>query len=279
MLFPSGRVSDVQRRMMTTPADANIHAVAIEGTFDDCQAILKALFNDHAFRDKVRLSGVNSINWARLRRPDRLLRHRRRGAGRRRERKLAFAVPTGNFGDVFAGYVAARMGLPVESLIVATNVNDILARTLAERRLRAAPGDADHLAVDGHPGVVATSSACCSMPAAATRPRCAARWRTWPTPAASRSTCRRSSGIRAAVPAPRAPTRRRSRRPSATPGGAAGYLLDPHTAVGLAAARKVAIDAATCRWWCWAPPTPPSSPTRWRRPAACAPACRRRWPI
>lgn len=130
ILFPDGRVSEVQRRMMTTVPEANIHAVAIDGTFDDCQAIVKALFNDHRLRDRVKLSGVNSINWARivaqtvyyftaacaLGAPDRAVR---------------FAVPTGNFGDVFAGYVAKQMGLPVERLIVATNVNDIIARTLA----------------------------------------------------------------------------------------------------------------------------------------------------
>ena len=133
ILYPQGRVSDVQRRQMTTVAKANVHALAIEGTFDDCQRIVKDLFGDLAFRDAMRLSGVNSINWARilaqivyyfvaavaLGAPD---------------RPVSFAVPTGNFGDILAGYYAKRMGLPVERLIIATNENDILARTLASGR-------------------------------------------------------------------------------------------------------------------------------------------------
>ncbi|HKH67598.1 MAG TPA: threonine synthase, partial [Reyranella sp.] len=122
--------SDVQRRMMTTANDNNVHALAVEGTFDDCQALVKGLFNHHAFRDRVRLSGVNSINWARI--VAQVVYYftaaATLGAPRR---KVAFTVPTGNFGDVFAGYVAERMGLPVDRLVVATNVNDILARTLS----------------------------------------------------------------------------------------------------------------------------------------------------
>ena len=118
---------------MTTASEANIHAVAVDGNFDDCQAIVKALFNDHAFRDRVSLSGVNSINWARimaqivyyfssaitLGAPD---------------RPVSFTVPTGNFGDIFAGYAAKRMGLPIDRLVIATNDNDILARTLETGR-------------------------------------------------------------------------------------------------------------------------------------------------
>lgn len=130
ILFPEGRVSDVQRRMMTTPKDGNVHAIAVKGNFDDCQTLVKGMFNDHAFRDRVALSGVNSINWARI-------------AGQvtyyfaaavalgAPHRPVSFAVPTGNFGDIFAGYVAKRMGLPIERLVIASNVNDILPRTLA----------------------------------------------------------------------------------------------------------------------------------------------------
>lgn len=130
VLFPQGRISDVQRRMMTTAACDNVHALAVEGTFDDCQAIVKGLFNDHPFRDGVRLSGVNSINFARL--VVQVVYYFAAAAALGApHRKVAFAVPTGNFGDVFSGYVAARMGLPVDKLLVATNVNDILARTLA----------------------------------------------------------------------------------------------------------------------------------------------------
>jgi threonine synthase len=129
-LYPHGRISPVQRRMMTTPAEPNVHALAIEGTFDDCQAIVKGLFNHHAFRDRVRLSGVNSINWARIV-AQVVYYFTAAVALGAPHRKVAFTVPTGNFGDVFAGYVAMRMGLPVERLVVATNVNDILVRTLA----------------------------------------------------------------------------------------------------------------------------------------------------
>jgi threonine synthase len=131
ILFPEGRVSDVQRRMMTTPREDNVHAISVRGTFDDCQALVKAMFNDHPFRDRVPLAGVNSINWARI-------------AGQvtyyftaavalgAPHRHVSFVVPTGNFGDIFAGYVAKRMGLPIERLVIASNVNDILPRTLHE---------------------------------------------------------------------------------------------------------------------------------------------------
>jgi threonine synthase len=130
VLFPQGRISDVQRRMMTTARDANVHAVAVEGTFDDCQALVKAMFNHHAFRDRVRLSGVNSINWARIVAQAVYYFTAAVALGSPRQ-KIAFTVPTGNFGDVYAGYVASRMGLPIDRLVVATNVNDILVRTFA----------------------------------------------------------------------------------------------------------------------------------------------------
>ena len=133
ILYPHGRVSEVQRRQMSTPADANVHALAVDGDFDTCQAAVKDMFADFAFRDEVRLAAVNSINWARvlaqvvyyfssavsLGAPD---------------RAVSFTVPTGNFGDIFAGYIAKRMGLPIERLIVATNQNDILHRTLETGR-------------------------------------------------------------------------------------------------------------------------------------------------
>ncbi len=129
VLFPEGRVSNVQRRMMTTSGHDNVHAVAVEGTFDDCQALVKAMFNHQVFRDRVRLSGVNSINFARIAAQVVYYFVAAVALGAP-HRKIAFTVPTGNFGDVFAGYVAARMGLPVERLTIATNVNDILVRTL-----------------------------------------------------------------------------------------------------------------------------------------------------
>ena len=130
VLFPHHRISEVQRRMMTTAGATNINAVAIEGTFDDCQAIVKAMFNHHAFRDRVQLSGVNSINWARIV-AQVVYYFTAAVALGAPERQVAFTVPTGNFGDIFAGYVAERMGLPINRLVIATNVNDILARTLA----------------------------------------------------------------------------------------------------------------------------------------------------
>jgi threonine synthase len=129
VLFPHGRISDVQRRMMTTTGAPNVHALAVEGTFDDCQAIVKGLFNHHAFRDAVSLSGVNSINWARIVAQVVYYFTSAVALGSPR-REVEFTVPTGNFGDIFAGYVAKRMGLPIRQLRIAANVNDILARTL-----------------------------------------------------------------------------------------------------------------------------------------------------
>jgi threonine synthase len=130
VLFPKGRISDVQRRMMTTAEDDNVHALAIEGTFDDCQTIVKGMFNHHAFRDRARLSGVNSINWARIV-AQVVYYFTAAVALGSPHRKVAFTVPTGNFGDIYAGYVALCMGLPVDRLVIATNVNDILTRTVA----------------------------------------------------------------------------------------------------------------------------------------------------
>src|SRR5881227_3847347 len=129
VLFPHGRISDVQRRMMTTAGAANVHAVAVEGTFDDCQAIVKGLFNHHAFRDAVSLSGMNSINWARIV-AQVVYYFTSAVALGAPARTVDFTVPTGNFGDIFSGFVAKRMGLPVRWLRIAANVNDILPRTL-----------------------------------------------------------------------------------------------------------------------------------------------------
>ncbi len=129
ILFPDGRVSEVQRRQMTTPPDANVHALAIAGDFDDAQARVKDMFNDHAFRDAVGLAGVNSINWARVLAQAVYYFTAAVSLGAP-HRKVSFTVPTGNFGDVFAGYVAKRMGLPIDRLVIATNQNDILHRTL-----------------------------------------------------------------------------------------------------------------------------------------------------
>jgi threonine synthase len=144
ILFPRGRVSDVQRRQMTTPAEGNVHALAIDGTFDDCQSVVKALFNDHALRDRLQLAGVNSINWARI--MSQIVYYFTAAVALGAPyRTVRFCVPTGNFGDIFAGYVAASMGLPIERLLIATNTNDILVRTFATGRYEMR-------------GVVATSS-------------------------------------------------------------------------------------------------------------------------
>ncbi|MEM6676567.1 MAG: threonine synthase [Pseudomonadota bacterium] len=130
ILYPHERISPVQRRQMTTPSEPNVNALAVEGTFDDCQALVKAMFNDHAFRDEMSLGAINSINWGRvlaqvvyyvssavaLGAPD---------------RPVSYTVPTGNFGDILAGEVARRMGLPIDTLVIATNENDILHRTLS----------------------------------------------------------------------------------------------------------------------------------------------------
>jgi len=129
IMFPHGRVSEVQRRQMTTPVEANIHTLAVDGDFDTCQALLKDMFADTAFRDEVRLAGVNSINWARVMAQVVYYFTAAVSLGAP-HRKVSFTVPTGNFGDIFAGYVAKRMGLPIDRLVMATNQNDILHRTL-----------------------------------------------------------------------------------------------------------------------------------------------------
>ena len=127
VLHPADRVSEVQRRQMTTVPSANVHNVAVEGTFDDCQDLVKAMFGDTAFRDRMRLSAVNSINWARVMAQVvyYVVAAERLGG---RDRPVDFAVPTGNFGNVFAGHVARLGGLEVPRLVVGSNTNDILTR-------------------------------------------------------------------------------------------------------------------------------------------------------
>ncbi|SDK10827.1 threonine synthase [Aliiruegeria lutimaris] len=129
ILFPHGRVSEVQRRQMTTPSEANVHALALDGDFDDCQARLKDMFNHFEFRDEVSLAGVNSINWARVLAQIVYYFFAATALGAP-HRPVSFTVPTGNFGDIFAGFIARRMGLPIEQLVIATNQNDILHRAM-----------------------------------------------------------------------------------------------------------------------------------------------------
>ena len=127
ILHPQGLVSDVQRRQMTTVTSENVHNIAIEGNFDDCQDLVKAMFNDAAFRKSSRLSAVNSINWARI--MAQIAYYVAAGVALGApDREIAFSVPTGNFGNVFAGYAARKMGLPISQLIVGSNRNDILTR-------------------------------------------------------------------------------------------------------------------------------------------------------
>lgn len=132
ILYPAGRVSDVQRRQMTTVAASNVYAVAVDGTFDDCQDLVKAAFADEEFRNAVGLSAVNSINWARV--MAQIVYYVTSAIAVRRAGEMgrpSFVVPTGNFGNILAGWYAKHMGLDVDRLVIATNRNDILARTVA----------------------------------------------------------------------------------------------------------------------------------------------------
>ncbi len=129
ILFPHGRVSPVQRRQMTTVDAPNVHAIAVEGTFDDCQDLVKAAFGDTEFRDEMTLSAVNSINWARIM-PQIAYYFWAAVALGAPERTVSFSVPSGNFGNVYSAYAARNMGLPIETLVVGTNANDILYRFL-----------------------------------------------------------------------------------------------------------------------------------------------------
>jgi threonine synthase len=238
-LFPKGRVSEVQQRMMTVVPERNIHTLAIEGTFDDCQAIVKALFNDHAFRDRVKLSAVNSINWARI--VAQIVYYFTAAVALGApEKRIAFAVPTGNFGDVLAGYVAAKMGLPIERLIVATNVNDILARTLESGAYEVR-------------GVIATSSPAMDIQVSSNFERLlfdAGGRDAAAVKNAMRELAEKKhfvlnektlANIRALFSAGRAS----EEETNDTIRGvyqASNYVLDPHTAVGVAVARNLGAD-------------------------------------
>ncbi len=239
ILFPDGRVSDVQRRQMTTSADGNVHALAVDGTFDDCQRIVKTMFTHQAFREQVALSGVNSINWARivaqivyyftsavaLGAPD---------------RKVSFCVPTGNFGDILAGWVAKQMGLPIDRLIIATNTNDILARTLETGRYEA-------------DGVVQTTSPSMDIQVSSNFERLlfAAMSKDSEAVNGLMNSLKQSGSftipqdalatIRADFSAARAGEDTVSMTMKRVL-GEQGYLLDPHTAVGVAVAHHVADE-------------------------------------
>ncbi len=151
MIHPDGRISDVQRRQMTTVLAPNVHNIAIDGSFDDAQAMVKRMFADQEVTNRFSISAVNSINWARLMAQVVYYFYAASQLGAP-NRKIAFSVPTGNFGDVFAGYVASKMGLPIERLVVATNVNDILHRALSAGGLFHRNRDPDGCAFYGYSG-------------------------------------------------------------------------------------------------------------------------------
>jgi threonine synthase len=127
VLHPHNKISNVQRKIMTTIGSQNVYNLAIKGSFDDCQKIVKELFNENEFREKINMSGVNSINWARI---ICQIVYYFYSYFKLKKKNISFSVPTGNFGDIFAGYVAKKMGLPINKLIVATNENDILQRVI-----------------------------------------------------------------------------------------------------------------------------------------------------
>jgi threonine synthase len=229
ILHPQGRTSPVQRLQMTTVLDANVHNVALEGTFDDCQNIVKAMFNNHKFRDRVRLSGVNSINWGRI--VAQIVYYFTAAASLGApHRPVSFTVPTGNFGDIFAGYCAKAMGLPIDKLIIATNANDILRRTMETGRYDMA-------------GVSPTISPSMDIEISSNFERLLfeAAGRNGTAVLAMMDSLKQSGGF--AVPDTALAAIRRDFAAAATDEAAtratiaqtlkaAGYLLDPHTAVG-----------------------------------------------
>ena len=244
MLHPKGRVSDVQRRQMTTVFAPNVHNIAIEGSFDDAQAMVKAMFNANAAGTgslgHLTLSAVNSINWARLMAQVVYYFYAavRLGAP---EREIAFSVPTGNFGDVFAGYVAAKMGLPVARLIVATNVNDILHRALSSGDYSAA-------------GVVATPTPSMDIQVSSNFERLlfdvggrdgaalAAQMAGFEASKAMRLTNQQREGASGLLSSARIDLDDMSLA-MRWACERAGQVIDPHTAIGLGAARQADIDA------------------------------------
>jgi len=241
ILHPEGRVSEVQRRQMTTVTASNVHNIAIRGTFDDCQALVKMMFNDIAFRRDMNLSTVNSINWARVMAQIVYYVTAAVSLGAP-SRAVTFAVPTGNFGDVYAGYAASRMGLPVRRLIVATNRNDILARALTTGHYKVA-------------GVSPTISPSMDIQVASNFERLLFDLYEGDGAAVTESmTALTAEGGFDIAPEPLARARAlfgatrvdedATLAEIARVHAETGLLIDPHTAVGVAAARAVAHDPA-----------------------------------
>ena len=239
ILFPHGRVSDVQRRQMTTVDAANVQAIAVDGTFDDCQALVKAMFNHAAFRDALQLSGVNSINWARIA-AQTVYYFTAAVALGAPHRPVSFSVPTGNFGDVLAGFVAKRMGLPVERLMVATNANDILDRALTGGRYEirgVTPTTSPSMDIQVSSNFERLLFEAHGRDAAAVRALMAglSQSRSFAIAPEPLARIRRDFASAAVDEETVAQEMRRTY-------DAAGYLLDPHTAVGVHAGRALIDD-------------------------------------
>jgi threonine synthase len=238
MLHPRGRVSDVQRRQMTTVLAPNVHNIAIEGSFDDAQALVKAMFNDADFSGRFHVTAVNSINWARLMAQVVYYFYAavRLGAP---ARDVAFSVPTGNFGDVFAGYVAAKMGLPLAKLIVATNVNDILHRALSSGDYSAGtvtPTAAPSMDIQ----VSSNFERLLFDLAGRDGPALAAQMAGFESSKAMRLTNAQQQGAASLFASDRIEADDMSRA-MAWAHARADEILDPHTAIGLAAAQRVSL--------------------------------------
>jgi threonine synthase len=239
MLHPNGRVSDVQRRQMTTVLSPNVHNLAIAGSFDDAQAHVKRMFTDGDVTGRLNLGAVNSINWARLMAQVVYYFASALQLGAP-ERTVAYSVPTGNFGDVFAGYVAAKMGLPIERLIVATNINDILHRALSSGDYSAG-------------GVTATITPSMDIQVSSNFERLlfdaggrdggamAEQMREFEASKAMQLTNAQAQGAAALFASARA-DQHETARALQWAYRAAGQVIDPHTGVGLHAARALATD-------------------------------------
>ena len=244
IFYPQGRVSDVQRRQMTTPSEPNVHAIAVEGTFDDCQGLVKALFNNHSLRDELDLAGVNSINWVRLM-AQIVYYFTAAVALGAPGRRVAFSVPTRNFGDVFAGYAALRMGLPIDRLVIATNMNDILVRTLESgsyHPTRVTPTFSPSMDIQISSNFERLLFELAGRDAGRVRMRMSQLGQSggFELDAGEVAQMRRIfSAIRVDEPETLAEIRRLE--------ADAGLIVDPHTAIGVAAARTVAETPAAAR--------------------------------
>ncbi|MCU0985271.1 MAG: threonine synthase [Acetobacteraceae bacterium] len=233
ILHPKGRTSPIQRRQMTTVLSPNVGNVAVEGTFDDCQDLVKAMFADVPFRDQMRLSAVNSINWARVAAQIAYYAYAALALGAP-ERQVAFAVPTGNFGNVLAAWAARRMGLPIHSLVLGANRNDILARFIAANDMSmrtVEPSLSPSMDIQVSSNFERLLFELLDRDAAATA-GAMARFRAegrMPVPDAA---WRRATALFRASACDDAATLAEITRLDE-----AGYLADPHTAIGVAAAR------------------------------------------